>query len=79
MEADKLDNFLIKLFPGIGGNMTKQADHYRPAPNVIYVVESSKGFRIYTAEGHAFNWFTKQAELGRNPRMIKYMPTIEEE
>ena len=55
--------------------MAKQADHFREVPENVYVVATDKAYRIYTAEGHALNWFTKQADAGLKPRFIKYVPT----
>jgi hypothetical protein len=69
-----MDTFIVKLFPGIGGDVSKSADFYKPAPKVIYVVATERSYRQYTAEGHALNWFAKQVELNRNPVLIKYFP-----
>ena len=73
-----MDKFLLQVFPGIGGYMAKQADHYRDVPEYIYVVATEKSYRIYTAEGHALNWFAKQSEQGLNPILKKYA-SVEEQ
>lgn len=52
--------------------MTKQSDHYRAVPKSIFVVMTDKSYRIYTAEGHALNWYNKQATKGLHPKLIKY-------
>lgn len=72
MKTDRTGLFITRLFPGIGGKMSKDADKYGRVPEVIYVVKTDRSYRVYTAEGHALNWFAKQAGLNRTPVLIKY-------
>lgn len=72
-----IDKFLLQVIPEIGGQMAKQADHFRSVPKNIFVVVADGAYRIYTAEGHALNWFAKQAAKNLNPTLIKYIPTEE--
>lgn len=75
MVTQLTNKLTFQLFPEIGGEMTKNLDHYKDIPKQIYVVATEKMHRMYSAEGHALNFFAKQADAGLHPIIIVYTPT----